>query len=43
KIDANFGLLASRLDDGAPPELLISKKNFYQKFIHLKLSELLAK
>ncbi|CAG8753269.1 19270_t:CDS:2, partial [Racocetra persica] len=42
-IDANFGLLASRFDDGAPPEPLINKKKVYQKFIHLKLSELLAK
>ncbi|CAG8815561.1 30228_t:CDS:2 [Gigaspora margarita] len=43
KIDANFELLINRLDNKAPLESLISREKFYQKFIHLKLFEILAR
>ncbi|CAG8627734.1 7943_t:CDS:2, partial [Gigaspora rosea] len=43
KIDTNFELLVNQLDNKAPLEPLISKKNFYQKFIHVRLFEILAR
>ncbi|CAG8760993.1 40138_t:CDS:2 [Gigaspora margarita] len=43
KIDANFELLINRLDNKAPLEPLISREKFYQKFIHLRLFEILAR
>ncbi|CAG8803204.1 19109_t:CDS:1, partial [Cetraspora pellucida] len=42
-IDANFEILANRLDIEAPLDPLIRKEEFYQKFIHFKLSEILAR